>query len=199
MRFGTEFKRPTRKTLRQVRDARGKRMFEPEEFHAACAVAPLQIRAMLLLGVNAGFGGADCGLLPIGAVDLDTGWIDFARPKTGVRRRCRLWPETVAAIREVLAARKPPKDPADAELVFLTKYGKRWYDGTPSNPASKEVKKVLELAGVRRKGLSFYAARHTFETIAGGARISRRSTWSWATPGTATWLVSTGNASMTIG
>jgi hypothetical protein len=81
------------------------------------------MRAMILLGVNAGFGNADCRRLPLSAVNLDAGIVDFARPKTGIPRRCALWPETVAAIRAALAKRPAPKAEADAGLVFVTKYG----------------------------------------------------------------------------
>jgi integrase len=170
IRFGPHFQRPSRKVLRHARNARGLCMFEPDEFHKTYTLASVQLKAMLLLGVNCGFGGADCGTLPLGTLDLDRGWIDFPRPKTGVRRRCPLWPETVAALREVLVKRKVPRSQEDRDLVFVTKYGGRWYDGTPSNPISKEVGKMLDDAGVRRKGLSFYALRHTFETIGGAAR-----------------------------
>ena len=38
--------------------------------------------AMFLLGINCGFGNADCGTLPLSALDLDGCWINFPRPKT---------------------------------------------------------------------------------------------------------------------
>jgi integrase len=170
LRFGQQFRRPSKKTLRQARNAAGLRMFEPEEFHKAFAAASVQIKAMLLLGANCGFGGADCGTLPMSALDLDRGFVDFPRPKTGIKRRCPLWPETVQSLRAVLAVRKQPKSEEDADMVFVTKYGLRWYNGTPDNPISKEVAKVLDTVGIRRKGLSFYALRHTFETVGGAAK-----------------------------
>src|SRR5207342_195190 len=113
-------------------------------------------------------------------LDLAAGVIDYPRPKTGIKRRCPLWPETVAALREALARRPEPKDPADAGLVFVTKYGKRWAkpagtlraDGTPTppdNPVSKETRKVLDTAGINGNR-NFYALRHTFETIGGEAK-----------------------------
>ena len=39
--------------------------------------AKLPLRAMLLLGVQAGFGNSDLGNLPLSAVDLQSGWIDL--------------------------------------------------------------------------------------------------------------------------
>ena len=50
--------------------------------------AGVQLKAMMLLGINCGFGNADCASLPLSALNLETGWIDYPRPKTGVPRRC---------------------------------------------------------------------------------------------------------------
>jgi integrase len=75
----------------------------------------VMLRAMILLGVNAGFGNGDCAALPLSAVNLETGWVQFPRPKTGIERRCALWPETVAALRTAIEARPKPKDCATAD------------------------------------------------------------------------------------
>ena len=61
-------------------------------------IAPVQIKAMILLGVNAAFGNNDVASLPLSAIDLELGWIDYPRPKTGIARRCPLWTETVEAL-----------------------------------------------------------------------------------------------------
>ena len=120
VRFGPGFVRPSKKTLRLERAKKGPRMFEAAELRklidgatvkteqrGETEVKPtLALRAMILLGVNCGFGNADCGTLPIAALDLDGGWVNYHRPKTGITRRCPLWPETVAALRAVLAARR---------------------------------------------------------------------------------------------
>src|SRR5205823_2592292 len=63
-----------------------------------------QLQAAFLLSINVGFTAADCAALPWRAINLDDGWIDFARVKTGIERmRLPLWPETVAALRHVKA------------------------------------------------------------------------------------------------
>jgi hypothetical protein len=80
----------------------------------------------------------------------------YPRPKTCVERRCWLWPETVAALREAIVARPKPKHEADAELVFVTKYGGRWFTGTPNNPLSHEMTKLLCELGIHRRGPNFY-------------------------------------------
>src|SRR5262249_9509778 len=118
VRFGPGFKRPSKKTLRLARAERGPKLFRVDEVRALVngslvvgkvgpeLVAPsVQIKAMILLGINCGFGNADCAALPISAVNLDAGLIDFPRPKTGIPRRVVLWPETVAALHEVLTKR----------------------------------------------------------------------------------------------
>jgi integrase len=122
---------------------------------------------MIMLGINAGFGNGDCGRLPLSIVDLDRGVIDYPRPKTGIPRRCALWPETVAAIREALAHRPEPKKPELAGLVFVTSRGLSWAKDTNDCPVAKETAKLLKVLGINgRKGLGFYTLRHTFRTVA---------------------------------
>jgi integrase len=135
------------------------------------AAARPQIKAMILLGINAGFGNADVGLLPLSALDLDRGWIDYPRPKTGINRRCPLWPETVQAIREAQAARPRPSKTEYQGLVFLTVRGGCWHTGTADNPLSNQTAKLLKALGINgRKRLNFYCLRHTFRTVADEAR-----------------------------
>ncbi len=57
--------------------------------------AGVQLRAMVLLGINCGLGNNDCALLPTSALNLETGWLNFLRPKTGISRECPVWSETV--------------------------------------------------------------------------------------------------------
>ena len=168
MRFGPGFSRPKKKTIRLER-GRQRRMFEAAELRLILAEAGVSMKAMILLGVNCGFGNADCGTLPLSALDLDGGWVNYHRPKTGITRRCPLWPETVEALREALAKRPAPKAEADAGLVFITKRGGSWHKEIDDNPVSKEMRKLLDslkINGCR----SFYALRHTFETVGGEAK-----------------------------
>jgi hypothetical protein len=90
VRFGPDFKGPSKKTLRIHRARQGVKLFKAEEVRRLIDAAGQPLRAMILLGVNCGYGNTDCGLLPLSAVDLDGGGIDFPRPKTGVARRCPL-------------------------------------------------------------------------------------------------------------
>jgi integrase len=169
VRFGPDFKRPSKKTLRQNRAKRGAQLFSSEEIHRLLNAASPPLKAMILLGINCGFGNADCGQLPLSAVDLETGVIDFPRPKTGVARRCPLWHETVAAIKEALAERPPPKREPDAGLVFLTKYGLPWARGNDPAIVTKEIAKLLHSLGINGSR-NFYTLRHTFRTVADETR-----------------------------
>jgi integrase len=175
VRFGQAFAKPKADAVRRAREAHrnefGDRMFEPAEIRAILAAAGQPLRAMVLLAANCAFGQSDLAALPTRAVDLDAGWVDFARVKTGIRRRCWLWPETAAAVREWVAARPKAKDPADAGLLFLTRFGGRWVKvgptGAPADAVGQEFGKVLARLGLKRPGRSVYALRHTFETVAG--------------------------------
>jgi integrase len=170
MRFGPLFKRPSKKTMRIARAKRGAKMFEQPEITKLLAKARPQLKAMILLALNCGFGNNDCATLPLSAVDLKKRWINFPRPKTGVERRCPLWPETVAALKAVLAKRKTPKDKAHADLFFITKPGGSFAKGTCDNPVTKEFAKLAKELKLVRTGRGFYALRHTFRTMADGCR-----------------------------
>ncbi len=115
---------------------------------------------MILLGINCGFGNSDCGALPESALDLTDGWVNAPRSKTGIPRRCPLWPETVEALRAVLAERREPLDPDAAGLVFLTATGRSWHKDFDDNPISKETRKLLDALGIEGQGKLPRAAPH---------------------------------------
>lgn len=170
VRYGPTFKRPAARLMRAHRQANGERMFEAAEIRQLLDAADQPLKAMILLGINCGFGNHDCGTLPRRAVDLERGWIDFPRPKTSVARRCPLWPATVDAIREALAQRPAAKQREHDKLVFITKPGGPWAKDTADSPVSKAFRELLDRLKLHRPGLGFYALRHTFETIAGEAK-----------------------------
>ena len=162
--YGTEFDKPSRLELRKARQAKGKRMIPAEGIRRMIAAARPQLRAMILLGINCGLGNSDCERLR--KEHIRGGWLDYPRPKTGIPRRCPLWPETRRAIREAIAANPKPKDPADRGLVFLTHHGRPWCAKSEwDNPIAKETVKLMKALKIHRKGLAFYALRHTFATI----------------------------------
>jgi integrase len=162
MRYGPSFKKPSKKTMRLHRARKGLQLFTAEEIRRMVAAADRPLKGMILLGLNAGLGNTDCGRLPLVAFDLETGWLDYPRPKTGIDRRCWLWPETAQAIMEALEQRPVPKKEADAGLVFITKYGNPWND---DSTVTHEMRKLLSKIGIDGHR-NFYTLRHTFRTVA---------------------------------
>lgn len=170
VRFGPQFKKPNRRIVRLAKQAKGAKVLSAVDVYRLVAYADQPLKAMFLLAVNCGFGNADCGTLPLSALDLSGGWVNFPRRKTGIPRRCKLWPETVAALREAIAKRPKPKDDADAGLCFVTKYGAAWYAGKPGGPVTNEAIKVFKALGLHSAGRGFYTLRHVFQTIGDEAK-----------------------------
>ena len=138
VKFGSEFKKPNKRVVRQHKAKMGKKLFAADEVRRLIEEAPVPLKAMVLLGINCGFGNADCGTLPLTALDLESGWVEFPRPKTGIERRCPLWPETVTALRAAIAERPTPKAEAATGAVFVTKYGNPWADGGTAFAVTQE-------------------------------------------------------------
>jgi integrase len=156
-------------------------MVESDEIRSFLSRTDPVLKAMVLLGINCGFGNTDVASLPQSAVNLETGWIEFPRPKTEINRRVPLWPETVAALRDALTIRPEPTDTADSDNWFVTLQRNRFVrvqesKKTPGkfvtiNAVARRfdpLVKKLDTNG--RKGLGFYTLRHTFATIAGESR-----------------------------
>ncbi|MGI6416181.1 MAG: tyrosine-type recombinase/integrase [Thermoguttaceae bacterium] len=175
---GPDFKALPEKAVRRLKAANGgngPKMFEREEVLRLIDAAKTPLKAMVLLGINCGFGNNDCATLTQSAVDLEGGWIDHPRPKTGAERRCPLWPETLQSLREAIAARPEPQDPRHAELVFLCPPGVPWVRSRP-DPKKEGVtlihdsirhvfRRLLESLDLHRPGRGFYALRHTHRTV----------------------------------
>ena len=189
VKFGTEFKAPSkadqRKAKAKTERTNGKKLFTADELRWILDVAPMPLKAMILLGINGALGNTDISNMPQSAIDLKNGWLNYPRVKTGIERRIPLWPTTVAALREAIDSRPDPADPADSGLVFLTRWGQPWvrYEVVEEKVrGKKKIKpkfddaiakafgKILDKLEIRRRGLGFYCCRHTFETIGGGSK-----------------------------
>lgn len=184
--FGQAFSIPTAKEIRRARRVRGIRLFDAAEIRTLIEKASIPVKAMVLLGVNCGFGNTDLSELQQSSIDWTEGReiIDFPRPKTGVERRCPLWPETVAAAKHAIIERPKAKHNADEGCAFLTLRGRRLVLesladvddagfkarrkvlSAQSNAVSREFRKLLGEAKIDRAGLSFYTLRHVFRTVA---------------------------------
>jgi integrase len=131
------------------------------------------MKAMILLGLNAALGNNDCATLPLTAVNLKTGWLDYARPKTGIDRRCPLWPCTIEALKAALQARPTPANPEDAGLLFISSRKTAFVRTTQASHTdliTVQFGELLKRHGLHRDGFSFYLLRHVFRTVAGRVR-----------------------------
>jgi integrase len=173
IRYGTAFKATSKRVMQKDRASKGNLMLERDEIRAMLAVATVPMQAMILLGVNCGFGNSDCATLPFKALDLKAGWVDHPRPKTGVARRCPLWPETVEAIERAIASRPAPKNSENAELVFITSGGYPWVRLVRSgwtDAVTGNTRLLLRALKIKRSGVNFYSLRRTTETIGGDSK-----------------------------
>jgi len=144
--------------------------FTEQQIQSLLQNASTQMKAMIWLGLNCGFGCTDCAELKWSNLDLENARVKFPRGKTGIDRNLPLWPETVQALRQV---------PKRGELVFYTHRGNPWVrtirsveqDGTEKytkdDAVTKEFSKLMRKAGIRApKGVGFYTLRRTAATAA---------------------------------
>ena len=110
-------------------------------------------------------------MVPIVAADLEKAICAFPRPKTAVIRSCPLWPETIEAIKAAIDKRATPADQSLKNRLFLTSDGTEYVrfsqKGTSINGISRQFDRLLEKLELKKEGQTFYALRHTFETIGG--------------------------------
>jgi integrase len=143
--------------------------FTMTQIHKILQNASPQMKAMIWLGLNCGFGCTDCGELKWKNIDLQNGRIDFPRGKTGIGRNFPLWSETVRALNDI---------PVSGELVFYTKKGNPWVRTVKgvgkggkekykkTNNVSKEFSKLMKRTGIKmEKGVGFYTLRRTAATL----------------------------------
>ncbi len=147
LKYKKPLEAPPKVQIRAAERERGVKLYEAKDIRKLVKRAEPEFKAMLLLGINCGFGPRDCATLPVSQVDLVKGWHTYWRPKTQVDRRCSLWPETVEAIKAVRGT----------ELVFEGKEWNRWI-------ISREFASLCEATKVKSEG--FYSLRRTFETVA---------------------------------
>ncbi len=159
-RFGPDFKGASKRKARQQKAAAGTTLFNADELRKLNEKADPTLQAMLLVGINGATGNTDVATLPLSAVDLESGWIDSPRPKSGVARRFPLWPETIAALREAIGKRPEPSSDELAGLVFLTRWGNSWVpEGRRGNQVSAKFRKLLRSCKMDHGGYDWL--RHT--------------------------------------
>lgn len=172
VKVGDGFKKPGKSILRRLKQSKPKKMFEAAELRAILNKASTQLKAMVLLGVNAGLGNKDIAVLTTDRINGN--WLDYPRAKTAVPRRAPLWPETIQALEAVATSRPKPKDDAHKNLVFVTRTGAPWEGNGRTakgrvkvdSPIANEFAKLVAELKLQQTGRGFYSCRHTFNTIA---------------------------------
>jgi integrase len=128
-----------------------------------------QMKAMILLGVNCGFGNTDCSELLWENIDFKKSRVHYPRGKTGINRDLTLWPETIKALKNL---------PQNNERVFNTPTGKLWVrmiettdkagnvKYTNNDSVGKEFSKLIKKSKLKvEKGVGFYTLRRTAATL----------------------------------
>jgi integrase len=144
--------------------------FSSDQIKKLLRAANSKMKAMILLGLNCGFGCTDCARLKWPDIDLDNGRVQLPRSKTGVSRNLPLWPETIEALKKL---------PISGQLVFYTTEGHPWVrtslkikeDGSERyatvNAVTSMFARLLKKTRIEvPKGTGFYALRRTAATLA---------------------------------
>lgn len=162
IRFGSQFKQTSKTALRRDKQSRvaihGTREFSPEQIRKLLAAANPQMKAMIYLGINCAYGNTDCSSMLWTHVQKELAV--YPRQKTSVDRMAYLWPETRTALEAIRS---------DNPRVFSRRSGAAWVRVSAkavNDGVAKEFLKLMTAVKLYRPGLSFYALRHTFRTVA---------------------------------
>jgi integrase len=143
--------------------------FTTEQIRKLLKASEPQMKAMILLGLNCGFGNTDCSELLWENIDFKKSRVHYPRGKTGINRDLALWPETVKALKNLTRTN---------ERVFNTPTGKPWVrmiettdkasnvKYTNNDSVGKEFSKLIKKLNLEvEKGVGFYTLRRTAATL----------------------------------
>jgi integrase len=171
VRFGKSFELPSQHTIDRERATKAAKQFTRDEIGNILEVLDVprpMMKAMVLLGLNCGFGNSDCSQLKIDHLDFKGKWVNLPRSKTGEGRKCPLWTETIEALKAAMENRYEP-NPGNEEYVFLTQQGNPWENSCERSSAIvKAFREVLKSLNLYKKGRGFYSLRHTFYQVSRG-------------------------------
>ena len=146
---------PPKAEIRKHRAKVGVKMFEADQLRELLKNADDHMKAIIYLGLNCGFGDEDC--IQLTQSRIKNGFIDYARPKTGVARRCPLWKETQKSIEAI----------SNGEHVFN---GRKW----SRHIIASSFKTLCDDCGIYKKGITVPSSlRKTFETVAKNAPVNQ--------------------------
>lgn len=156
--FGLSFCKPKPKAYRKHENAKGDQSFSAEQIGLLLRHADLNAKAMILLGINAGFLNTELAELPRSVIKGD--FLEWPRAKTCTFRRVKLWTETKAAINAAIEA-----GPVDGELVF---YRSKNRDFSDTQRNGRHIGRLFDKAmkAANIEGHSFRDLRYSFQTVA---------------------------------
>lgn len=149
---------------REKTGSHAKLLYTPDQIARLLATADVQLRAMILLGLNCGFGPKD--LEDLLWTHLEGRRVSLPRSKTGVSQTFLLWPETLDAFEAVSRHRaalvvrleRRGRERTDGGHIFATKFWRPW----TKDAVAEQVRKLCRKAGVPCYG--FYRLRHCAST-----------------------------------
>lgn len=131
-------------------------------------LARLNMRGVILLGINCGMGPADIGRLRWSNLNFATRTLNMPRGKTGVLRVGYLWRKTCGVLKAIKRRQGSEHD----GLVFRTKRGKPFYEEIKNTDGSVSSRKVISqnfyrlAERLKLVGVTHYRLRHSFATWA---------------------------------
>ncbi len=143
---------------------RKKPLYTPEQLSLLLEKADSQLKAMLLLGLNCGFGPKD--IHDLTWEDITEERITLPRSKTGVSQTFLLWPETQEALKCIRKERddllerleKRDRSRSDGGHIFVTRFWKLWN----KDSIAEQLRKLCVKVDVPCYGL--YRLRHCAST-----------------------------------
>jgi integrase len=158
---------PLRRVKNEKRPIPGsveKPLYSVKDVDKLLKTADYQMRAMILLGLNCGFGPKD--IEDLAWSDINGDRVTLPRSKTGVCQTFLLWPETQQVLNNLRENRaqlferlaKRSRFRTDKGRVFITRFWKPWC----KDAVSHAFKKLCKAAGVPCHG--FYRLRHCAST-----------------------------------
>lgn len=142
----------------------GKPLYTSEQILTLVDAADSQMKAMLLLGLNCGFGPKD--IHDLTWEDITEDRITLPRSKTGVSQTFLLWPETQEALKCIRKERddllerleKRDRSRSDGGHIFVTRFWKLWN----KDSIAEQLRKLCVKVDVPCYGL--YRLRHCAST-----------------------------------
>lgn len=141
-----------------------KPIYTPKEVSKLLLNAGSQLKLMILLGLNCGFGPKDIQDLEWTHIQEDR--IHLPRSKTGVDQTFLLWPETQAVLEQVRRDRQElihrlarrGRERSDGGHVFATRFWKKW----SKDSIAQQFTRLCKELKIESRG--FYRLRHSAST-----------------------------------